>query len=129
MAFCVRCGKRIPEGIVFCPYCGTNLKEAMAGFEEPKAPEQDAMQDFMQQRPTVEAQPLPQEQDHTQEQPAAEPPVQNLFDQEPSAQMPPAQEPAEKAPAQEKQPTRLGEPDHATTMEDVDELLRQLLNG
>lgn len=63
------------------------------------------------------------------EQPAAEPPVQNLFDQEPSAQMPPAQEPAEKAPAQEKQPTRLGEPDHATTMEDVDELLRQLLNG
>lgn len=102
MAFCVRCGKRIPEGIVFCPYCGTNLKEAVAGFEESKAPEQDTMQDFMQQRPTVEAQPLPQEQDFAQEQPAAEqqpqqeqPPVYTQPQQpvDPQPQQPPYQQP------------------------------------
>ena len=33
------------------------------------------------------------------------------------------------APQRERSAARLGDPDHATTMEDVDELLRQLLNG
>jgi cell division transport system ATP-binding protein len=55
------------------------------------------------------------------EQPAEEPEVQ------------PADEPADQPdeqPAQEEQARpRLGDPDHTTTMEDVDELLRQLLNG
>ena len=75
MAFCVRCGKRIPEGIVFCPYCGTNLKEIMAGLEQPasqttpQAAPQPAHQDFMAQRPTVEVQPLPQEQSFMEQRP------------------------------------------------------------
>ena len=63
MAFCVRCGKRIPEGIVFCPYCGTNLKELMTGYETPKAAAepQPPVQEpgFMEERPTVEAQSMP----------------------------------------------------------------------
>ena len=70
MAFCVRCGKRIPEGIVFCPYCGTNLKELMAGFEQPAS--QPAPQDFMEQRPSVEAQPLPQDQNFMAQRPTVE---------------------------------------------------------
>lgn len=70
MAFCVRCGKRIPEGIVFCPYCGTNLKELMAGFEQPAS--QPAPQDFMEQRPSVETQPLPQDQNFMAQRPTVE---------------------------------------------------------
>ena len=34
MAFCVNCGKRVPEGACFCPYCGTNLKELMGQMEQ-----------------------------------------------------------------------------------------------
>lgn len=54
MAFCVRCGKKIPEGIVFCPYCGANLKELMAGFEEAQTPpvqEQPAQMPLVQEQP------------------------------------------------------------------------------
>lgn len=77
MAFCVRCGKRIPEGIVFCPYCGTNLKELMAGFEQPAS--QPAPEDFMQQRPSVEAQPLPQDQNFMAQRPTVE--AQPVYEQ------------------------------------------------
>lgn len=42
MAFCVNCGKKVPEGVSFCPYCGTNLKEILGQTEqarqEQKAP-------------------------------------------------------------------------------------------
>ncbi|MBQ8586650.1 MAG: zinc-ribbon domain-containing protein [Oscillospiraceae bacterium] len=117
MAFCVRCGKRIPEGIVFCPYCGTNLKELMAGFEQPAS--QPAPQDFMEQRPTVEAQPV-YEQPVTEAQPVYEQPVteaQPVYEQpvteaEPAAAqipvagdvIPPVQPPVENPPPVQEQP-------------------------
>lgn len=85
MAFCVRCGKRIPEGIVFCPYCGTNLKELMTGYETPKAAAepQPPVQEpgFMEERPTVEAQPMPGA-DVLQERPFA--PAQPLAQEQPA---------------------------------------------
>lgn len=99
MAFCVRCGKKIPEGIVFCPYCGTNLKEIMAGYEQPAsqpAP-QPAPQDFMAQRPTVEAQPLPQEQSFMEQRPVVQ--AQPVYEQ---PTVPPVEEPM--FPTEEAQP-------------------------
>lgn len=124
MAFCVRCGKRIPEGIVFCPYCGTNLKELMAGFEQPAS--QPAPQDFMEQRPSVEAQPLPQDQNFmaqrptVESQPVYEQPVteaqpvyeQHVTEAQPAAAqipvagdvIPPVQPPVENPPPVQEQP-------------------------
>ena len=103
MAFCVRCGKRIPEGIVFCPYCGTNLKELMTGYETPKAAAepQPPVQEpgFMEERPTVEAQSMPGA-DFLQERPTVEAqplspvqpfvPVQPLAQEQPPVQAQPA---------------------------------------
>lgn len=101
MAFCVRCGKRIPEGIVFCPYCGTNLKELMAGFEQPAS--QPAPQDFMEQRPSVEAQPLPQDQNFMAQRPTVE--AQPVY-AEPVTEAQPLYTPpvAEAAPVMDAQP-------------------------
>ncbi|MBQ4566277.1 MAG: zinc-ribbon domain-containing protein [Oscillospiraceae bacterium] len=119
MAFCVRCGKRIPEGIVFCPYCGTNLKELMTGYETPKAAAepQPPVQEpgFMEERPTVEAQPMPGA-DFLQERPTVEArplspeqpfaPVQPLAQEQPLAPVQPfapAQPPVQEQPAPPKQ--------------------------
>lgn len=62
MAFCVNCGKKVPEGVVFCPYCGTNLKEIMGQLEQSRqneqqmssaaeAPRMDAPQNPQQENP------------------------------------------------------------------------------
>lgn len=104
MAFCVRCGKRIPEGIVFCPYCGTNLKEVMSGFEEPVKVAQPVQQgeDFMQERPVVEAQPLPEEQSFMQERPVVE--SQPLQQPEEAPRQPEMAEEIPSAPTQPSQP-------------------------
>ena len=58
MAFCVNCGKKVPEGVSFCPYCGTNLKEILSQCEQAQkersaseAPEIDTRQIPYQQPP------------------------------------------------------------------------------
>ena len=55
----------------------------MAGFEKPE--EQNPAQDFMQERPEVEAQPMPAQQDFMQERPMVQTPVE----QQPPVQQPP----------------------------------------
>lgn len=108
MAFCVRCGKRIPEGIVFCPYCGTNLKELMTGYETPKAAAepQPPVQEpgFMEERPTVEAQPMPGA-DVLQERPTGK--AQPLSPEQPFA---PAQPPVQEQPFAPVQPLAQEQP-------------------
>ncbi|MBQ3216416.1 MAG: zinc ribbon domain-containing protein [Oscillospiraceae bacterium] len=70
MAFCVRCGKRIPEGIVFCPYCGVNLREIMTDFEEKTASSAQEVPQWEQsawEKPTQQA--PAQEQPFTRQEP------------------------------------------------------------
>ena len=81
--------------------------------EEPAAPAEEIVAPAQEPVAPVEKPAVQQEE------PAA--PVQ-----EPAAL--PAEEPEEEPAPQQARP-RLGDPDHTTTMEDVDELLRQLLNG
>lgn len=106
MAFCVRCGKRIPEGIVFCPYCGTNLKELMAGFEQPAS--QPAPQDFMQQRPSVEARPLPQDQNFMAQRPTVE--AQPVYEQPVTEAQPVYEQPVTEAQPVYEQPVTEAQP-------------------
>ena len=39
-SFCVNCGKKLEDGTVFCPQCGTRVISAKAGFQAPQNPPQ-----------------------------------------------------------------------------------------
>ena len=78
--FCTNCGRKLPDDVSFCPYCGTkvHIPEAPAA-EEPVAEEAPAPEEPMIEEPVIEEDPAPEEpvieEPVVEETPAASEPV------------------------------------------------------
>lgn len=71
MAFCVNCGKKVPEGVSFCPYCGTNLKEILDQFG--KSRQEDRQQESSAPETSqMSTQQIPYEQTPCQQPPSSQ---------------------------------------------------------
>jgi len=69
--FCHSCGKQLPGGISFCPYCGANLT---APFKKPAEPQpatqaQPKLEEPVKEKPKTEPQPERRQQPASQRQP------------------------------------------------------------
>lgn len=76
MRFCINCGQQIPEGVRFCPKCGTEqVAQAPTSIPEPKPEVQQPVQPQMNQQP-VQPQ-VSQQQYQPQATPEPKPEVQS----------------------------------------------------
>ena len=71
MAFCVRCGKQLPENYSFCPACGMDLREWKQ--TSPQAPAENTPPVMAEQQTFIpQAQPVEEQSPACQEQPVEE---------------------------------------------------------
>ena len=68
--FCHSCGKQLPAGISFCPYCGADLN---APFDEEPKPVAPVIEPAPEPKPQAQPKPKPQRQEPVKEKSRPEP--------------------------------------------------------